>query len=295
MSNLRPVRWIVLTFPNAKDTAPTANSSHARRGSSAASGCPILRTAAAPGRWLRTRMRQPSTTWCCRPSWPKERPPSGSCAGCWDSPEDAENARRPTRRRKSRKRGNPARPDSDAVADGKAAGHRRFRVQHRPARQPLRLGHRTIHDTRNTVRSAPHRTHARRIVRAHLRTPPPSFSRRCGRQPAENHRRFPGGVTPQPYHGAPRPVRGSAAPRLRAYVFPAGRTRTGAHRLIPAASCILPATWSHRTEGGPGTDRKRRLTATGRPRPGTRAGNGIRSGKERRAGYAPTREAAASS
>ena len=105
VSNLRPVRWIVLTFPNAKDTAPTANSSHARRGSSAASGCPILRTAAVPGRWLRTRMRQPSTTWCCRPSWPKERPPSGSCAGCWDSPEDAENARRPTRRRKSRKRG----------------------------------------------------------------------------------------------------------------------------------------------------------------------------------------------
>ena len=34
-----------------------------------------------------------------------------------------------------------------------------------------RLGHRTIHDTRNAVRSAPHRTHARRIVRAHLRTP----------------------------------------------------------------------------------------------------------------------------
>lgn len=101
VSNLRPVRWIILTFPNAKDTAPTANSSHARRGSSAASGCPILRTAAVPGRWLRTRMRQPSTTWCCRPSWPKERPPSGSCAGCWDSPEDAENARRPTRRRKS--------------------------------------------------------------------------------------------------------------------------------------------------------------------------------------------------
>lgn len=153
----------------------------------------------------------------------------------------------------------------------------------------------TIHDTRNAVRSAPHRAHARRIVRAHLRTPPPSFSRRCGRQPAENHRRFPGGVTPQPYHGAPRPVRGSAAPRLRAYVFPAGRTRTGAQRLIPAASCILPATWSHRTEGGPGTDRKRRLTATGRPRPGTRAGNGIRSGKERRAGCDPTREAAASS
>ena len=39
VSNLRPVRWIVLTFPNAKDTTPTANSSHARRGSSAASGC----------------------------------------------------------------------------------------------------------------------------------------------------------------------------------------------------------------------------------------------------------------
>ncbi len=134
----------------------------------------------------------------------------------------------------------------------------------------------TIHDTRNAVRYGPL---ARRIVRAHLRTPPPSFSRRCGRQPAENHRRFPGGVTPQPYHGAPRPVRGSAAPRLRAYVFPAGRTRTGAHRLIPAASCILPATWSHRTEGGPGTC----------------AGNGIRSGKERRAGCDPTREAAASS
>lgn len=296
VSNLRPVRWIVLTFPNARRTLRLRQ---------------ILRTQGG--------VRQPrvAARSCELPPFPA----AGSERGC-GSPRRRGVADHPGRRnghrqgaapdagirprtRKtrggrpdvgSRGRGeNPARPDSDAAANGNAAGHHRFRVQHRPARQPLRLGHRTIHDTRNTVRSAPHRAHARRIVRAHLRTPPPSFSRRCGRQPAENHRRFPGGVTPQPYHGATRPVRGSAAPRLRAYVFPAGRTRTGAHRLIPAASCILPATWSHRTEGGPGTDRKRRLTATGRPRPGTRAGNGIRSGKERRAGCDPTREAAASS
>lgn len=88
---------------SVKDTVPTANSSPAKLVLSAASGCPTLRTTAAPGRWPQMRTQRPSTTWYYKPSRSKERPLSRNCAKCWGSYKDAENVRRTPRRRKLQK------------------------------------------------------------------------------------------------------------------------------------------------------------------------------------------------
>ena len=54
-------------------------------------------------RWPQMRTQRPSTTWCYRLFWSKERPPSRNCAKCWGSPKDAEKVRRTPRRRKSQR------------------------------------------------------------------------------------------------------------------------------------------------------------------------------------------------